>query len=194
LKQPAVKPPPPYVQFDMWSNLSKYGGTLISIDPGINIGWAVWDFSKKNADRLVRPTEYGWVQDPGKGRMTWEQRANWVIDNFTEHMQHGVSHCRSIIEMPQMMEARGAMVTARSGSLVKLTMMTGRIQQLMYSMGSSVELVEVRTWKGQMSKTATDACLGRRFGQDFLEECKQEHERDAVALGLWVKGHFQGQG
>lgn len=155
---------------------------FITVDPGMNIGWALWDSSQRK--ELTSPIESGAVV-PTSGR-EWQQSVNWSHAMFKAELLRLVNafHIElAIMEYPAFFE--DATVVAKEGNLVKLCCSAGMVMAAFCELGIPLFFVEVRTWKGQMKKDAVENRIRKRL-PDY--KWKSSHEMDAVGIGLHAKG------
>lgn len=162
-------------------------GYAISIDPGKNIGWALWDVSRW--DDLVFPVEYGAICPNPK--LEWLDQVHYSMEKFHEQVidRFGISLSDAYVEMPRLMESAG-MVAARSGALVKLVLATGAIIDAMWTNDTAVHEVPVN-WKGQLDKRMMAHRIESRYMPILGKTIAAgNHAMDAVGIGLWAKGFF----
>jgi hypothetical protein len=161
----------------------------LSIDPGKNIGWALWDVS--SWDDLVLPVDFGSIL-PRK-EWEWDVQLLYSLRTFQERVidRYGISLSDAYVEMPRLMEGAG-MVAARSGALVKLVMATGGIFEALRANDTRFHEVPV-SWKGQLDKDMMKVRIQRRYG-DLYDPRWGNLTLDAFCIGLWAKGLFVMEG
>jgi Holliday junction resolvasome RuvABC endonuclease subunit len=154
--------------------------TLMSVDPGLVSGYAVWTTAP-------HPTQVGIVRAPKQG--DYYERAFQVTEDLLETMVlWGVKEVAC--EMPAFHQSAGGMVVARSGSLIKLSLLVGCLMGQVQAYGKKFNGVEVAKWKGQLSKQLVAHRVRHTLRGD--ERCAQwtDHEYDAVGIGLYVRGQL----
>jgi len=132
-----------------------------------------------SATRLIVPRSGGWMPR---------------TDEFIKQLEEFLWYYRFgsplvLCEWPKFFESEGGQKAAKTGSLVKLTYMVGRIAQLARSKDYGFGLVPVNRWKGTMDKPAVEHRIERILG---AEACGgfYSHVWDAVGIGLWYRGAF----
>ncbi len=90
------------------------------------------------------------------------------------------------------MEGGKGMVTARSGSLVKLISLYGAILGASSGPGSFQFVpVHIADWKGQCPKDIIKHRVLKRLSPlGWQPTTGTTHEMDAVGIGLYIKGHL----
>lgn len=89
-----------------------------------------------------------------------------------------------VMEFPEYHQSLGGTVTAKSGSLVKLSWFVGVLSGgLSYE---SLELVTPTQWKGQLPKNI----VIQRIKKRMPEVKAKSHDWDAIGLGLYWKGEM----
>ncbi len=158
---------------------------MITVDPGLHCGIAWWlDGVPIDAITLTHT------------RTTTEYFAK--ADSTVEKVFKFVCRCKSefppdvvYLEWPAVFPSPGGQTAARTGSIVKLAYITGRIAEVFRSSTASLRYVDVQKWKGQVPK----AVMNRRV-QDVLVSKglgslgHSTHELDALGIGLWVLGNL----
>ncbi len=177
-----------------WKHVSP--SPFLTIDPGLQgTGWALW--SRREFKNLVAPLASGvlvptWTNPEGD-ELPWQ----YVVSRFATEIVFGLHNRfrRSepsvwYVEEPAFMEGGKGMVTARSGSLLKLMSLYGAI--LGASAGPSmfsIVPVPVAVWKGQTPKEIIARRVMKRL-PNWTPTTKATHEIDAVGIGLFLKGHL----
>lgn len=150
----------------------------MSIDPGLSgSGYAIWE-----KDRLQKS---GVVASRAKG---WREQGEQVAAEL-----HSISRAHTVekvfCEYPEYFQSAGGLVTARSGSLVKLAWFCGFLNALFATEFIPFEFVEVNLWKGQLKKDIVEQRVKR------ILRCKTDtivsHAIDAVGIGLFVHGRMK---
>lgn len=150
---------------------------LLAIDPGVQAGWALFEDGTMFKVGVIAPSVGSWAE-----------RADKVMNLLSILAgQHEVSQI--ICEWPFYHETQGGREVAKSGALVKLSVMVGRICQMAADRQIPFSFVEVNTWKGQLPKTAVIHRIKRRLGETACTGIKT-HAWDAVGIGLHHLGAF----
>lgn len=174
-----------------WASTYVHGtlGCFATIDPGLGgTGWAVW--SRETAADVVAPVASGCILPCKLDEQTgwnWERVAADMA--FRMHTYTRGNSCfEYLIELPQLMDSGVGQIAARSGDLVKLTVITGMILGIasVHNAGR-IEGVTPTKWKGNIDKDET-AFRVRRALPNWKPKTNTSHEMDAVGLGLWAKG------
>ncbi len=151
--------------------------TRLSIDPGVQTGWALWSSDWKLLS-------HGIIKAPNKVK-EFDTRINIIglelraicRNNFVKQVY---------MEYPAFFGSTAGRMVAGRGDLVKLTYMAGALQGYLNSMGLWVERIEVNRWKGSLPK---DVVIKRI--QKILPNCKAtSHDADAIGIGLYAAGKF----
>lgn len=150
--------------------------TLLSIDPGMNTGWAFWD-----SGRLV---DYGVIKLKHQSLEVDLIHASMAYSTiFTTWKPERVA-----IEYPGIWGGSTvSMASAFSGDLIKLAAMVGCYVSI--SMEASIRLIPPNKWMGQLNKEAVAIRVTRATGL----EIKSSHINDAIGIGLFLynKLHVQ---
>ena len=157
---------------------------MLSVDPGIHTGWALW-----GAARLY---EYGTINFDGN-LLHWEDKARDVsikFDNLFKHISGPENIKEVVIEFPGYMAGTGGHMVATSGDLVKLAVITGMLMNCAMMNGASVEPVPVNRWKGQLPKEVCHERI-KKVLKDTQFEKTSSHSLDAIGIGLWKLGRFK---
>lgn len=178
--------------------------TFLTIDPGVNIGVALWDYDKKERTdpplcvgsfKPVSP-DAGWenhIQDTHRQFLYWVQRTcgTWDRGRIALNIQE------AFIEYPAFFDTHGGTIVAKEGSLVKLAFSVGWLASILDRYNTPITLTRVQDWKGQVKKATTRKRIVKRLGpsvQWFVPIHQNgrldEHGWDAVGIGLWARGHL----
>lgn len=149
--------------------------TRITIDPGLSgTGYALWDDGWKLIESGVRnaPKDYD-----------WESKGFSIISDLEDIVEFNSEVRAGYIEFPAFFGSAGGATVASSGALVKLAWFVGVVcARLKFT----VELVEVRDWKGQLPKEVVIKRIKR-----ILPRVKAiSHAWDAIGIGLYKRGDF----
>ena len=149
----------------------------ICIDPGINIGIALFDKH---------------IQEPFYTKVISAQQADWkfrskaILIAFENEVRKlakmKLEH--AYIEKPAFQEQGKGLVAAREGSFFKLVCVYGAMIWILDKEGYEIHEIEVYHYRGQLNKQKLTERLKQKFNLDY----KNEHINDAVYLGLWLKG------
>ena len=146
----------------------------ITIDPGSEgTGYAIWTDSWKLWKHGVFEANLPY----------WELKCNNIIVELMNTVRY-FNVSQAYIEIPAFHQSPGGMTVARSGSLVKLTLLVGRIQQVL----SAIEVypVTVQEWKGQLPKAVVIERIKK-----IIPNCKATtHDWDAIGIGLYKSGRL----
>lgn len=147
---------------------------IVTVDPGLGgTGYAVWNEKWKLLDHgvVVSKEKENWGH---KAVEIAFQLSGLLPEDFTLY-----------IELPELHQSPGGMVTARSGALVKLAWFTGFLSS--YLMPLKFNFVTPTSWKGQLPKTVVKERIKK-----ILPNLKaRSHDWDAVGIGLYLKGDFK---
>lgn len=147
---------------------------FVTIDPGINIGLALFDQNNKEPF-------YTKVIQSNQG--TWEVKSKAILLAF-EYEIRKISSWKveqAYIEKPAFQEQGKGLVAAREGSFFKLVCVYGGMLWIMEKYFNIHEM-EVN-WKGQMDKAKVNMRIEKSIGNKY-----QDHIADAVGMGLFLKG------
>ena len=148
-------------------------GIWWSVDTGLNTAIAWWNGSDLHGYSLIEPVGNGWDQQ---------------ADNFVQKLDAVLNNCTPLkvfYESPSYFGTGYGKVAAKSGSLVKLSVIVGMLRATVTRRGIDVQKIEVRDWKGQMTKQATKLRVEKRLERKIDEV---DHIIDAIGIGLYVKG------
>jgi hypothetical protein len=153
---------------------------FLSIDPGIEFGWAFWNGGRAPAATGVFHPE---------AHEDYFVRAASTAKYFGQLISiHAPIEC-VYCEWPSHMEGERGGVTARGGSLVKLAYIVGVMAEASRQRRVPFVPVPVIQWKGQLSKENIQHHIRRILGERSCLPFKS-HAWDAVGIGLWARGMF----
>lgn len=168
----------------------KYGRYVLSVDPGLDFGWALWSIDEWSS--CVPPVEVGVVKTRCDD---WEQRfyeGQLQVTELLATKRVGLCFC----EWPAFFDgAAGSMVAGR-GDLGKLYAWVGGVMRTAACLMCSFRAVGVAEWKGQLPKRVVCDRIEQRLGDcsSFSKRTGKNnegsHDWDAVGIGLWAKGYF----
>lgn len=186
-------------RIDDWlRELPPLGGkneTIMAVDPGVNVGWAVW---KRQKLRLgIAPTATGVIDSPPqkRGRKTDDitaycDKLRSVARAFDEALSNYPDTTVVFCEWPQYWsDSKMGQAAASEGNLVKLAFSVGWIAAVCDKYGAEFRPVEVNRWKGQLRKREVIRRIKILLGK---RTCKgiRTHAWDAVGVGLWALDKF----
>lgn len=151
---------------------------VITIDPGLFIGFALWDANKFKKKVLTYPIKLGHIHYSNQEKSFYHLKRMLAQYQPIE---------KAYIENAKLMRnSSKGRVSADSGALVKLSQTIGRIWQILIEAGVKVELIEVSKWKGTLPKDVCEKRIRRRLPR--LPEGESNHAIDAVGIGLHLAG------
>jgi len=159
--------------------------TCVSIDPGIETGWAAWD-THKPTWKLVN---VGILSPAGTA---WDTRLRNLCMLFKAYVIEPYAPTKAIIEMGQFFESEGGQLCARRGDLAKLLLATGALYGMLRThCNTGIVLVKPSQWKGQLPKKIVEQRIRRILGSKLCEQLDiQSHAWDAVGVGLWAQNRL----
>lgn len=166
------KQPNAFYGKEILDSLEKYMNYWMTIDPGINLGWALFSGKKLK--------EYGTISGKGK---TWEEK----VENVVGRLLCWTFMTTVFIEWPsfQSMEAQN------TGSIIKLAYLIGRAEQAYRAADyrTKVVLIPVIVWKGQTPKIVTAERVKEWLSSNqpnFKLSKISNHAMDAIGLGKYI--------
>lgn len=150
---------------------------VLTVDPGVRgTGVAFWLPGNL-------PGPYYTKAIRADNRLPWLARAEEIVRHYravldTVHPQHVVIEDQEV----WLNSAVGA-AAANRGDLVKLAQLTGMLVLAARDFGRETALLPVRTWKGQLPKSAVNTRIRRELGEAY-----PDHVADAVGIGLHLQG------
>lgn len=159
----------------------------VSIDPGRDFGWALWDDAHWR--ELVPPTETGVIISKGSD---WLRSCEKGFNRFKRELvlrrlRWNVQYRVAIIEWPVFYDDAGGHMVAKRGDLNKLVFSVGWFACMCSELGMEVNLLPVPQWKGQLPKSVVNYRIVKLLGKDACSTFAT-HAWDAVGLGLYWKG------
>ncbi len=156
----------------------KLPSMFMTIDPGINIGAAIFKYGK--FEPLLTKSIIG-------DQKKWEVTSQLVLHQYKIFLQPLKSNFPELgtiyIEQPQYMDSFIGRTAATSGSLFKLCCIYGAMFYISRELGFSIIPLEITKWKGQMTKEMVANRVFRKLGKHY-----ENHICDAVGMGLHLKG------
>lgn len=148
----------------------------MTVDPGANTGWAFWTGTAKTPDHT------GVFSTTGGAR---EARLVELFAKF-EILVARLNPRGAIIEGVEFWGGSLTSTTAaKTGDLFQLAYTVGGYVEVLRRVGVPVQIIPARLWKGQLDKVAIHARIQMALRRDY-----REHEADAVAMGLSIRGHL----
>lgn len=155
---------------------------IISIDPGLEIGWAAWNV--KNWEKKCAPMQTGILRTRPTEGEEWPDYFLKVMRNFHNFLwRNGYEIDGVYIESPVV----GGKISSME-SFVKLSVLTGALMECCHlTVHAWPELVPVIKWKGQLPKPIVIKRITKLLGKKACKGFKS-HVWDAVGIGLYAKG------
>lgn len=150
---------------------------VLCVDPGVNTGWAYWERFRTDLNDWA-PTATG-VFRAGVNPST-EKRLKILNGSFVDVVRTTGAVFVYLESSGYWDQSARSRKSVASGSLVLLTMIVGGYVAL----SPSVHLVSPSRWKGSLSVDQ----LKRRIRRAIPGANYREHEREAVGIGLAVRG------
>jgi len=169
--------------------------SLVSIDPGVHMGWAFWPEGKKY------PTQCGVIEPhTNLQKMKKLLTSDKEIDFFdkmhsTIHQLGGIvlrlkPKC-VVCEWPQSFTSVGGRAATGAGSIIKLAFGIGQVALMADACKAKFIPVPVAQWKGNLSKHIVIKRIKKRLTPARLEYLQPEsHAWDSIGIGLYCKGLF----
>lgn len=161
---------------------------LIAIDPGVKSTGVAWGSTAHTAPTGVTSLH------PVRRTDDWAERAREIADQlYALQMQMPEEPERRALalEMPVYGESNKFRRAARSGSLVKLSMLAGVLFSVLREY--PVQLIPVHEWKGNLPKKVSTSRTRKALrGEDDLLEALEPMPDDAWdATGIWLFSRSQ---
>ena len=150
---------------------------LLALDPGFQTGWAFFN----NKAEKWRLCYAGIMRAKGEDWLRVGSLVKVLGMLVNIHDPELV-----VIEMPQYFDNAGGNMAAKRGDLGKLMIVTGALFGAAASHGVDVQLVPVRTWKGNLPKSVSQERTLKALAQMESNAHPSSHALDAAGLGLWV--------
>ena len=148
----------------------------MSVDPGLNTAYAIWDEDIELIDTGVFRIRSGKYTSEKKLCDLWRSfnaitRKSKITECCIEGVQVWMGSTRSV-------------TAASTGKLMLLSYLVGGYCHICHLEGISFRIINPTEWKGQMSKEVVKRRVERALGQNF----DNEHIVDAIGLGLSTWG------
>jgi len=160
---------------------------LLTIDPGTKrLGWAIFEFDYRFKIPKVCLYRSGFIAESSKTK-DWIERIDLMTKQILGICQNLIfysSEIKILIELPTNFagSSKGA-AALNSGSVGKLMacvfQLKGAISHVFPSF--DIQLISVRTWKGNVPKTITEKRILKYWGR----KGKVNDESDAIGIGDW---------
>ena len=165
---------------------------IMTVDPGLGgLGIATWsaglwgDYNASYQTCLVLHF--------AKDCKTYEDRITSMATVF-DRLVRGLDLNKVVFEFPEHYESAGGRVTAESGSLVKLAVLTGTLVGVLIKQDRVpvIEFVTPTTWKGQVRKELMQDRLKTKISDTMLYdlEHRASHAWDAVGIGVKLQEDY----
>lgn len=152
--------------------------SALALDPGVGAtAFAYWE----DVTNGFAPDSAGEIK---AGTGSWLTRCQRLVGRL-EAVVTELHPTHMVVEYPAYFQSPGGQLTASSGDLVKLAVLTGMLLEVGRVAGCTCVLVEVRQWKGQLPKDVTQKRLERVVGE---HPEWSHHIYDAVGIGLYHLG------
>ena len=152
---------------------------LLSVDPGVEgTGWA---YFRNGIFKYA-----GTITPQGRDDQ-WVERMYSVANRFQSLVELYPGLDYVVMECPAFHGGVAGMVVASSGSLVKLSLLTGALLNICRAKGFTPTLTKPAEWKGQLPKDVT-----KKRCEEILKTKLDgtDHACDAIGIGLWALGKF----
>lgn len=153
---------------------------FLSVDPGWNTGLAYWQGDNK----------LPWVDiitEPGKNKKLKleEDRIEWMFQKFEAKIKAlPPVYDKCFIEGSELWTSSPvSMAAAARGDTFGLAYIIGGYMFTCMKYRLGVEIINPKKWKAQLNRLKLTYRLNTLLGVEY-----KEHIREAVGLGLWVKG------
>ncbi len=161
---------------------------IATVDPGWHTAVALWSGEWVPIVKTFNaPRRKKGLTDENRMCSQWSAFRDVVLG-------HGMHIDHVIIESVELWEeALVSMAAAKRGDLFTLATLVGGYAAICQQYKATFELVPAKTWKGQLTKLATQKRIERFWrGMDiFTRELNfSEHACDAIGMGLWHAGVF----
>ncbi len=160
---------------------------IITVDPGISgTGIATWA-----PDRLAPVyTKSIIIPEP---REDWVERMRLMSEEFYQTLkaqQESIS--KVYIEYPKLMQTASGMASAQRGDVFKLMCFVGVLAAQCWRYNTEFIPLPVNDWKGVLPKGVVAQRVAARL--KCSARAYPNHVMDAVGMGLYLKGEFDGSG
>ena len=150
---------------------------LLTVDPGLEFGYACWEDGDPIHVGVLRPPK----------DLSWQIRVRVGVSMLMgQAFKHKID--RVACEWPRVWDSAGSIMAAKRGDLLKLAFWVGSAHEALLQEAriSQFMLVPVEQWKGNMSKARTEKWIRRHIPARTLAVLKPTtHAWDALGIGLW---------
>lgn len=161
---------------------------ILSIDPGINTGWCLWDSGRKI------PVDWGCISESKKDRIgdhlhrSYNMRKKMV----NEICQTRIMFDEVVIESTQFWEkSHKSRNAARTGSLQFLTSLVGMYSAHFADEGKKVVVVPPTNWKGQLSDELVRIRVEMIFNRlDLIELYRSYKPNIHICCAIGIGAHY----
>lgn len=153
---------------------------FLTIDPGTNIGWALWENSELHSSgnfKLKSKTIEAKISEAAN-------KIDKLDDELSDN--NGIFVDAIYIESVGLWgNTERSQISAAKGNTFEVAYIVGAIIQKMKEYyDDRVHLIDPRKWKGNMNKQITSRRVEKALGR----KVKNEHECDAIGIGLSLLG------
>lgn len=153
---------------------------LITIDVGLNTGYAIWG----NENTLIK---HGEIKTYEKSREMNLYKISKSLDILLDIPKEKIT--KAVIEGVEYQFSLKSFTSTIRGNTFYLAYMVGVIAGLFIERNIYFKIITARQWKGQLTKTATRLRAERAL--PFLKSEKlSEHVIDAIGIGLSEQGRL----
>ena len=155
---------------------------ILAIDPGTrNVGWAIFGICQNSAIIFV---DSGFIHVPSK-KETWIPRIDEIcIQILNIYWSHHIHDARVLIELPAVfVGSHKGRAASNSGAVGKILACVFQLKGVLSREFHSweIELIPVRTWKGNLPKERTEYRIQKYWGV----KGETNDESDAIGIGDW---------
>jgi len=148
--------------------------SVLTIDPGVNTGWAFW-----NGGRVPRSTGVFRVEKRKASVSTLRVQLEQLCTGFGTVVNLLSPRLIIIEDCRWWSGSKESMAALNSGDLHKLTLIIGGYCFLSSNRDIPWELIDPCKWKGQLDHNALAAQVEHLIGKQY-----RHHELEAVGIGL----------
>lgn len=168
--------------------------SILSVDPGVNTGWAFFRLARHRPDVLATGSIFG-----GKYGKPWSLRAQGVTKEF-HNVLITMAPAQVWLEQPKAISSTSSL----SGSQFKLDAIFGMLVGVCIVRKVPWFMIRIRDWKGQVPKEVstqrTKVAMGLNHGLNAQRSERErarlpdwyprsEHSWDALGLAVYVNNH-----
>ena len=158
--------------------MQKRKSKLLSIDPGMNTGWASWGISNKPESSGIFRVQRKVLTEYKRLVFLWDEYSTLLLLIKPNHV--------AIESASTWGMSKKSLVSTMAGSLDILNRLIGGYLALTNEVlpRAEVELISPQRWKGQLTEVALRSII-----QKVLKDNQyyRQHELEAVGLGYFVR-------